>query len=606
MMKKVILAFTCLFLFLPVFSQEALKSIEEDYYDFLSLVGTVKKPTLGYRTLSDSFWLFTNEEEEEVYEETLEDDEEYVAERHEKKKAGSAPRINPWKKNNLGRKKSLYGNPNVFIKVYGPEWFSSINSETPYGQNDGALWQGRGYNTSVTAGFRLEAYCLELTFKPMLTYSQNREFETMGLVNNYSWVKDRNLYKTQITPLTDNKELLSLDVENTADGNIDLVQRYGDSAVRAFDWGDTEIRLKWKNLTAGIGTQSPWLGPATLNPMLGSNNAATYPKFDIGFRRTQIRIPYFNWYLGDIEGRLWTGYLTESDYFDNNTENDHRMLNGLSVSFAPALIPGLTIGLNRIFITDWKMSNLKYLGRLFTTSRSNGNADGTDEDQKASFFAEWQFKKIGFDIYGEIGIDDFTSNEETNPFHTAVYTVGLKQYIPLPLYKIFPNACSDLNLHSELLFEWNNFEMSQDFQLQWPYLGYYAHGKIAQGYTNKGQILGAGSGYFGNSQYIAYRLYYPKGSTTLFFHRSCPNNNWIYSQGVYQNSDWSGKENLLNSIYYAHFETYFDFGIKTNFFITKSLLLDAGFEWIDIYCWRYFGEREKRNLKLSLNVKYNF
>ena len=39
-------------------AQESLKSIEEDYYDFLSLTGVVERPTLGYRTLSDSVWLF--------------------------------------------------------------------------------------------------------------------------------------------------------------------------------------------------------------------------------------------------------------------------------------------------------------------------------------------------------------------------------------------------------------------------------------------------------------------------------------------------------------------------------------------------------------------
>lgn len=614
-MKKIIFALSLNFLFFSIFSQEVLKSVEEDYFDFLSLVGTVKKPTLGYRTLSDSSWIFTDQEDDEVYEETLDDDEEYVADQNTPTKKSTKPKINPWKNNNLGQKKNLYGNPNVFLKVYGPQWYSSINSETPYGQNDGALWQGRGYNTSISAGFRLEAYFLELTFRPLITYSQNLEFETMGGVYNYSWIKDADLYRKQLLlaaePVTNPatgemvmnslvKYFYDLNAPNRASGNIDLVQRYGDSYVRAFDWGDTEIRLTWKNITAGLGTQSPWLGPAVLNPMLGSNNAATYPKIDFGLRRTQIRLPFLHWYLGDIEGRIWTGYLTESDYFDTNTSNNHTMLNGLSVSFSPSVIPGLTIGANRIFLTAWKISNLKYLGRLFTFSESNEK-----EDQKASLFAEWNFQKIGFRIYGELGIDDFTSDKESNPFHTGIYTVGLKQYIPLPFNKLFPKAMPNAKLHSELCFEWNNFEMSQDFQLQFPYLGYYSHSDISQGYTNKGQILGAGTGYFGNSQYISYKVYYPKGSTTLFFHRSCPNNNWVYSQAVYSTASGINPNNLVYANYYAQFETYFDFGIKTNFFATKSLNIEAGFDWVDIYHWRYYFAREKRNLQFSLNVKYN-
>ena len=45
-----------------IFAQESLKTIQEEYYDFLSLTGVVESPTLGYRTLSDSVWLFNDVE----------------------------------------------------------------------------------------------------------------------------------------------------------------------------------------------------------------------------------------------------------------------------------------------------------------------------------------------------------------------------------------------------------------------------------------------------------------------------------------------------------------------------------------------------------------
>ena len=51
--------FICTILFslsFALFSQEALKSIEEEYYDFLSLQGITERPYLNYRTLSDSEW----------------------------------------------------------------------------------------------------------------------------------------------------------------------------------------------------------------------------------------------------------------------------------------------------------------------------------------------------------------------------------------------------------------------------------------------------------------------------------------------------------------------------------------------------------------------
>ena len=279
------------------------------------------------------------------------------------------------------------------------------------------------------------------------------------------------------------------------------------------------------------------------------------------------------------------------------------MIHGLSVSYAPSFIPGLSIGANRIYMTSWKTSNFKFLGKLFLINNDNGTDSGNDEDQKVSLYADWIFQKIGFEIYGEYGFDDFSQNKKTEPFHTGIYTVGVKQYIPLPINKLFPKLKKDLDLHSQLIIEINNFEMSQDYQLQFPYLGYYSHGAVSQGYTNRGQILGAGSGYFGNSQFIEYKVYYPKGSTSFHFHRYCPNNNIILSQAVYTAAEQGSK---FQAAYYQNYESYYDFGISTNIFVTKALNISAGFDWVEIYNWRYYQGREKRNLQLSFGAKYNF
>lgn len=561
-MKKLILSLTAILSASIIFSQEALKSVEEEYYDFLSLQGLVERPTLGYRTLSDSEWNFTEEETD-----------------------------HPWQDNNLGTKRTLWQSEtegsnwftkgfdhSLRLKIYGPEWFNSYNTAAPYGQNDGALWQGKGYNTSLTGGARLEGYGFELTVKPQVSFSQNLSFDYLTGVygSEYSYFHK---------------------------GNIDLVQRYGDSSFWTFDWGDTEARWTWKTFTTGFGFQSPWLGPAWLNPMLGSNNAATYPKLDIGLRRTKVYLPFCNWYIGDIEGRIWTGLLTESDYFDNNSDNDKRMLNAISASYAPSFIPNFTIGVNRIFITDWSAHNLKYIGRLFTLSHSNGSQTGTgeDEDQKVALFINWHFPKIGFEFYGELGIDDFTSQELANPFHTAIYTIGAKQYIPLPFSKI---SSKFKDLKSELIFEWNNFEMSQDFQMQWQYMGYYAHGRILQGYTQKGQLLGAGSGYFGNSQFLGYKIYFSKGYIMPFFHRHCPDNNYIYNMTVGKAIDSSSEEYKQ---YYAVFKTYRTIGGEVCFYITKNINILSSFAVMYINHPNYNKtETGLINCNGNLTLKYAF
>lgn len=545
-----------------IFSQEALKSIEEEYYDFLSLTGLVERPTLGYRTLSDSVWKFSDVPDVEG-------------------------NNHIWENNNLGSTFTLWqpASPasNWFAKglfqglaarIYGPEWFNSYNTAAPYGQNDGALWQGRGYNTALTAGLRLEGYGFEVTVRPQVSFSQNLDFESNPEVypNPYSYS-----FKS-----------------GTVNQPIDIVRKYGDAPFWNYDWGDSEIRWTWHTLTFGFGTQNPWLGPAYLNPMLGSNNAPGYLKFDAGLRKTDIIIPGIDFNLGSIEGRIWVGQLKESDYFDSNPDNNKRMLTAMSASYEPSFIPGLTVGLNRIFMTYWRTENFKYLLRLFTASKSNALASsGNDEDQKFSLFAQWDFPQVGFKVYGEFGRDDFSSDEKSNPFHTAIYTIGAQQYIPLPW-----------GLKSQLSFEWNNFEMSQDFQLQRPYMGYYAHGFVKQGYTHKGQILGAGSGYFGNSQFVQYKVFYPKGYTAFVFHRFCPNNNSVFSQAVNQSAN-NGKAEL-NDKWYKNFETYLIFGFETGFFINQNLLSSLSFNYSKIKHHNYIMYSYDTNIKIVISLKYNF
>ncbi len=575
-MKKLL----CTLLFINIlfigFSQEALKSVEEEYYDFLSLTGVVENPVLGYRTLSDSVW---NYNDIESFEEN--DDGTFTKMRT----PGLESSANIWKNNNLGTRYTLWEksapdenwfanglNQSVSARIYGPQWFNSYNSSVPYGYNDGGLWQGAGYNTSLTAGLRLEGYGFELTFKPQVSWSQNKDFDS----------------NSDVYPSPYSFTFRSGNVGHP----IDNVQRYGDSSLFNYDWGDTEVRWTWHTLTFGFGTQNPWLGPAYLNPMLGSNNAGGYFKVDAGLRKTPVVIPYINLNLGNIEGRIWVGRLEESDYFDFALRHEPRMLTAMSASYEPSFIPGFTFGLNRIFVTYWKAENLGYILRLFTTSRSNALASsGNDEDQKFSLFAQWAFPKVGFTIYGEYGRDDFSSDEKANPFHTAIYTLGAKQAIPLPF-----------GLKSELNLEWNNFEMSQDFQLQWTYLGYYAHGYVNQGYTHNGQILGAGTGWAGNSQFVQYKVYYPKGFTAVKFHRYCPNNNSVFSQAVNEASD--ATNGPLYQKWYGTFETYFVFGLTQQVFITKDFSMNGEFNFIKIHHYNYTNN-QINNFNLQLSAQYN-
>lgn len=536
------------------FAQEALKSTEEEYYDFMSIQGLAERPTLNYRTLSDSEWKLTGE---------------------------AAEGNHVWAGNNLGTRFTLWqaANPadnwfvrgidqSITMKVYGPEWFNSFNTATPYGQNDGALWQGKGYNTSLTGGIRFEAYGFEATFKPQLSFSQNMAFDIMPSAYDseygYFWGYSKNV-------------------------GVDAPQRFGDKSFFTYDWGDTEIRWSWHTFTVGFGTQSIWLGPAYLNPLLHSNNAATYPKLDIGLRKQRIVIPKLGWYLGDIEFRLWTGYLSESEYFDNDSSNDHNMIHGLSFAYTPSFLPGLTVGVNRICLVKWDWENLKYIIPMDAN---------TKEDQKMSIYATWIFQQIGLEIYGELGVDDFIPQSFPTgyiryPLHTLTSTVGLQKTI-----FIKPES----NIHGIIHFEWNNTEMSQDFQLQWPY-NFGFHHQITQGYTNQGQWLGSGIGYGGNCQYLDFSVYYPKGYTKIAIARWNPDNNYIYSQAI----NAGANQDNLESKFFTAWKANFIFGISSLYYILNDFSICGSITYNLIINDKYQNTTEKKhNVALSVGLKYNF
>lgn len=543
-MKRICTALLFASLLLGALSaQEALLSTTENYYEFLALDGYAERNYLNFRTLSDSAWTVAGEGD-------------------------------IWSANNLGQKKNL--TDDISLKIYGPELFSSYNSSSPYGQNDGALWQGKGFNSSLSGGARLEGYGFELTVKPQVSFSQNLAFDLVTPVySGAAYAGKADTYGYFGVP------------------SIDAPQRFGDEAFFDYSFGDSEIRYTWKTLTAGFGTQSIWLGPAKINPILHSNNAAPYPKADIGLRRQPVTV--LGVYLGDIEGRLWCGYLSESDFFDVDDSNDHNMISGLSVSYAPALFEGLSLFANRVYLSKWKTDNLRTIPSLFFVNLEGGGAQDV-WDQRASIGFDYLLPKGGIEVYGEAGINDYGPSLDgyiRYPFHSIGYTSGLRKSVSLPFA---------IPLRGELLFEWTNLEVSQDFQFQWPST-FYAHHQITQGYTNGGQWLGAGNGTGGNSQYLGFKVYHPNGYVNLFIHRQNPDNDYIYAKSIYARS-WSDDENPIED-----FKAILSVGCQGMHYFTDSLSVQAGYSFMVIhnplYQSRGWGRTTKMN-NSSITLQFSY
>jgi hypothetical protein len=521
-----------------LYSQEALKSAEEEYYDFLSLQGYVDRPTLNYRTLSDSVWNVND---------------------------GIS---HPWREQNLESKFRL--SDRISLRIYGPELFNSVNTAAPYGQNDGALWQGKGYNGSLTAGARLEAFGIEATFRPQISFSQNLGFDYI-----------------QPNPAYTNYTNNAASYGYYGLSNIDAPQRFGDNPFFTYDWGDSEIRYTWKTLTVGFGTQAIWLGPAQLNPIIHSNNAASYPKLDLGIRKQAITLPWLNWYIGNIEARAWWGYLSESNFFDNDSANDHNLVTGFSIAYGIPFLPGLTIGLNRIMLSKWEDMDYDAIVTLAWPFMQEG-AGSDRRDQRASLTFNYLFPSVGFNLYFEWGINDYSPNLGylvRYPFHTQAYTFGARKHFSFKS-----------NLQGELSLEITNLESSRDYE----FLGktmFYAHHVISQGYTNEGQWLGAGLGTGGNSQYLGFTLFHHRGYANVFIHRQNIDNDYIWymhmGQPVSTKREDQWKIKALMS-----------FGIDNSIYLYKHMAIFSKIVYSFIYNPKYEIDTHTHNLYLNLGIKF--
>jgi len=528
-LKALVAGTLALLLQTQIATQERLLSREEGYYDFLALQGRIQRPYLNYRTLSDSQWTGVE----------------------------SAP--GPWSA--VPRNRISLGGY-VDMRLYWPEGRCFYNSDLPFGQNDGALWQGRGVNLDSTAGIRLVAFGLELTIKPQFVFSQNLFFRILPSAYDspygYYWGGARNV-------------------------GADAPQRFGDAAIVGFSWGDSELRFSWKGLTVGIGTQSPWIGPGRINAIIHSNNAAPYPKIDAGIRKTRIRVGDVD--LGELEARLWLGNLKESAYFDSDPSNDDRLVSGLAVGYAPSILPGLALFATRTYLSKWRVESLATIPTLlFFKFNNNGGDDSWD--QRVSLGFDFLLPEAGVEFYGEAGLNDNpgpTLDAIIRNFsHDVVYTGGFRKAVALP----------GKDLEGELLFEWSNLESSAVYAQFIGTSSFYFHGQIVQGYTNEGQWLGAGIGTGGNSQYLGFKIFHKSGSLNFYAWRYNPDNDFL----LRFTTPSAGYP--ADNIYDTNFKAVLALGLQTTWFFPHRLALDAGIALVQVHDPLYSGgwfESEKTN-----------
>lgn len=347
------------------------------------------------------------------------------------------------------------------------------NSARPWGTNDGARWQGRGANLFVSAGLEAEWGRWSAVVRPIAVRSQNEAFA--------------------LNPLAVPAGLSPYAYPTGSFMRIDAPQRFGEQAYQRVDLGESYIRGDLGPVAIGLSNETQWWGPGRRNALMLTNNAPGFGHAWVGTARPlDLRLVKF-------EAKWIWGRLTESQQFDAVAGNDFRFMTGAVATARPTMLPGLELGASRVFVQAWRaggpspgdlLSVFMALEKSAFVSPTNPTGDDA-RDQMASLFARWVMPESGFELYLEWARGDHGRDLRdllVEPEHASAYLAGFQR-----------TFASDSAARWRVGGEITLLGLGRPSQLRAPASAFYVHHIVTQGYTQRGQVMGAGIGQ-GSSQ----------------------------------------------------------------------------------------------------------
>lgn len=473
-----------------------------------------------------------------------------------------------------------------FIQLMPLDWRGQFVSSYPYGWNDGGMIPAKGFQTYLSAGVYAEYKFLSIQLKPEFVSAQNSVFDSYRGRDEKDW----QIWWTRYANM------------------IDMPERFGNGAYTRFFPGQSSIRLNFHPISIGISTENLWWGPGMRNSLLMSNTA---PGFLHGTINTTRPIKTG---IGSFEGQLVGGRLNSSgftpkqlsddDYHDIYAipkPDDWRYFSGLVLSYQPKWVSGLTLGLINVFTVNSKDMGNK-LGDyipFFPSGSSSPLVDPTDpasssdmaaQDRNFSVFARWMVPGAHFEIYGEYARNDHswdTRDLLVSPNHSRSYMVGMRKLVPLGI------STGDL---LQISAELTQLEPSKSVTLR-DTGPMYQHYIVRGGYTNLGQLLGAGVGVGNNIQSLQVSWIRDLKQIGVQIERLVHNNDFMYHTSKDLRSNWVDLGLSLNGQW--------DYG---RFLFSSGLQLTRAFNYqyrvenrADF--WK-FGKQDKMNLFFNVGAFY--
>jgi hypothetical protein len=382
------------------------------------------------------------------------------------------------------------------------------NSHHPYGWNDGAMIPAKGLQMLLSAGIYAEYGPLTIQFRPELVIAANMWFDTF----------DKDHYGVIVARYYDFYN------------NIDLPARFGKKEYNRAYWGQSSIRLNYKSLSFGLSTENLWWGPGMRNSLLMSNTAPGFKHLTLNTQKP------ISTAIGSFEGQIIAGRLENSgfgvleperEYFNEPLfvpkPNDWRYLAGLAATWQPKWVPGLFLGLTR--------SAQSYAGGLnkfsdylpFFSSKKQAKADEaiSKRDQRNSYFMRWVWPEEHAEVYFEFGRNNYSGDLKDlslEPEVSRAYIFGVRKLFP------FGKREQENLMLSVEVAQMQETSIEKAMNLD----SWYTSKNIRNGYTNRGELLGAGIGPGGNMQSL--ELSWVKGLKRLGLQleRFVHNNDFYY------------------------------------------------------------------------------
>ncbi len=384
------------------------------------------------------------------------------------------------------------------IKILPLDYNIEFNSHHPYNRNNGSMVPNRGYQHILSAGIYAEIGPLSIQLKPEYLFSENKDFEGFGEGPNghYSstWAERYKLWN-----------------------KIDMPERFGEKSISKTLIGQSSIRLNFKGLSLGVSNENIWWGPSIRNSIMMSNHARGFKH--VTFNTTKpLQTKIGNFELQVVSGRLESsGYLpagSERQHAGTNIyvpkinqrgeTDDWRYLQGYTITYSPKWVSGLSLGFIRWVQMYGALVEGKYpwlegsptwfpaFSNLFRKNDKYENYEA-QTNQAAGVFLRWLWKDSKAEIYVDYNHNDSKQNIRDlllDSDHSRAVTIGLQK-----IFKIN---------NDDFLFSWEWTQMEQTASRLLRNAGsWYMHNWTFDGYTNEGEVLGAGIGPGSNSHYFA-------------------------------------------------------------------------------------------------------